>query len=229
MLPGKHLHLYAVDSKHSSVLRKHLVARGYQLTLFHSIGGLQDLLDQEQPDLLIWATPHGSSSSAKQLEYLVARHPLLRCLILLDSTSYVDRSLWLNAGADAVLSCPYAIEELQAWINALLRRTLAPSTQHPSITYADLSVDLVRRHTLRAGVQIKLTVKEFDLLVYFLRHPDQVLPRLQILHAVWGASWSGDDNLLDVYIRYLRKKIDLPGLTPLIHTERGIGFVLRQD
>ena len=70
-------------------------------------------------------------------------------------------------------------------------------------------------------------MKEFDLLLYLLRHKEQVLPRQQILHAVWGDTWVGDDNLLDVYIRYLRKKIERPDLEPLIHTIRGVGFMLK--
>ena len=132
-------------------------------------------------------------------------------------------------GADVVLSRPYALEELQAWISSLLRRSRSSPTPHSgALTYADLTVDLVAHQVRRASQDIKLTVKEFDLLVYFLQHPEQVLPRLQILHAVWGSGWRGDDNLLDVYIRYLRNKLDVPGSPPLIHTERGVGFVLRQ-
>ena len=96
----------------------------------------------------------------------------------------------------------------------------------PLLVHRDLSVNTDQRAVLRADAPVKLTVKEYDLLLYLLRHVGQVMPRQQILHAVWGSTWTGDDNLLDVYIRYLRKKIEKPELEPLIHTARGVGFML---
>jgi two-component system response regulator MprA len=91
----------------------------------------------------------------------------------------------------------------------------------------DLAVNTDTRSVSRAGDLLKLTVKEYDLLLYLLRHQQQVLSRQQILIAVWGDTWVGDDNLLDVYIRYLRKKLERPDLEPLIHTVRGVGFMLK--
>ena len=230
MLPGAQLHLFDADPQHSSLLQKHLALAGQQLTCFATVEQLQAALMLEQPEILLLVPPVEQLHSPDCLDLLRVDHPFLTVLVLLDSASYQDRALWLKRGADVVLSRPYALEELQAWITSLLRRSRSSPTPHSgALTYADLTVDMVAHQVRRAGQAIKLTVKEFDLLVYFLQHPEQVLPRLQILHAVWGSGWRGDDNLLDVYIRYLRNKLDVPGSPPLIHTERGIGFVLRQE
>ena len=95
------------------------------------------------------------------------------------------------------------------------------------LAHRDLNIHPKQRLVRRRGDVIRLTVKEYDLLLYLFSHKEQVLPRQQILHAVWGETWVGDDNLLDVYIRYLRKKIERPDLEPLIHTIRGVGFMLK--
>ena len=135
----------------------------------------------------------------------------------------------LQAGADDVLSIPYAFEELIARLHALLRRSAMGRNDNAGslLCCGDLVVSTDDRQVSRAGQPIKLTVKEYDLLLCLLRHQQEVLSRQRILHAVWGDTWVGDDNLLDVYIRYLRKKIERPYLEPLIHTVRGVGFVLR--
>ena len=228
MLPGAQLHLFDLEPQHCSLLQKQFALAGHQLTSFPTLDELVAALKLEQPNLLLLVPPVELLRSPDFLDPLRADHPLLPILVLLDSQSYQDRALWLKRGADAVLSRPYALEELQAWISSLLRHSSSSQLAHNGlITYADLRVDLVAHQASRAGQKIKLTIKEFDLLVYFLQRPEQVLPRLQILHGVWGQSWRGDDNLLDVYIRYLRKKVDAPHSTPLIHTVRGIGYVLR--
>ena len=148
---------------------------------------------------------------------------------IFDSSHYSLRVTALSAGCDDALSSPYAIEELIARIQALLRRSRMGHQDAigSSICYTDLLVDTDRRQVWRAGQPVKLTVKEYDLLLCLLRNRQQVLPRQRILHLVWGDTWVGDDNLLDVYIRYLRKKIERPDLEPLIHTVRGVGFVLK--
>lgn len=230
MLPGAQLHLYDGNAQHAALLQKHLVLAGHQLTLFSAFDALMAALSRELPEILLLVPSPDQLQDPEEIQRLREAHPALLILVLLDSAFYQDRAIWLRAGADVVLSRPYALEELQAWIISLLRRSGSPASAHGSqLVYADLSCDLSGHQVSRAGQVIKLTVREFDLLVYFLQHPEQVLPRLQILHAVWGSGWRGDDNLLDVYIRYLRNKLDVPGSTPLIHTERGIGFVLRQE
>jgi two-component system response regulator MprA len=161
---------------------------------------------------------------------LRAVHPFVPILVLFRSDSYGDRVKLLRAGADDVLSAPYALEELLARVEALLRRSAfnlhASDSDSAVLRHRDLSVHTDQRTVQRGGKPIKLTVKEYDLLLHLLKHHGVVQPRLDILKAVWGHTWVGNDNLLDVYIRYLRKKIERPDLDPLIHTVRGVGFML---
>ena len=153
----------------------------------------------------------------------------LPIFVFTDSNHYGSRVAALQAGADDVLSIPYAIEELTARLHALLRRARMGVNDLVGsfLSYGDLVVNTDERQVVRSGQPIKLSVKEYDLLLCLLRHQQQVLSRQRILHLVWGDTWVGDDNLLDVYIRYLRKKIERPDLEPLIHTVRGVGFVLK--
>ena len=134
----------------------------------------------------------------------------------------------LKAGADDTLSSPFALEELDARLEALIRRS--SGVQQPGNilrTYADLELNTDSRMVKRSGVTEKLTVKEFDLLMFFLERPGKAMPRKTILQGVWGQGWTGDDNLLEVYIRYLRKKVERPGHEKLIQTVRGVGYMLR--
>jgi DNA-binding response OmpR family regulator len=149
----------------------------------------------------------------------------------LSPQSNSNRIALLDAGVDILLPWPMPVDELVAQLRALQRRladlTTTVAVVSAPLHWRDLSVDPTSREVRRAGQLLRLTVKEFDLLTYLLEHHGVVLERQQILKAVWGETWVGDDNLLDVYIRYLRKKIERPDLEPLIHTVRGVGFVLK--
>lgn len=134
-----------------------------------------------------------------------------------------------NAGSDDVIcfSCAYA--EIDARFNALMRR-LKPNTLSSGSTiiqFEDLELNLATREVVRGSVVTKLTIKELELFLVFLRNPLQPLKREAILNSVWGHSWSDDNNLLDVYIGYLRKKISREGLPGLIHTVRKFGYMIR--
>ncbi|MFO8238822.1 MAG: response regulator transcription factor, partial [Prochlorococcaceae cyanobacterium] len=140
-----------------------------------------------------------------------------------------ERVAALDAGADDYLTKPFSIEELLARVRARVRRNgAAEAGASELLNFADLTVNTAAREVRRAGREIHLTVREYDLLLQLLRHPNRVQERLALLHAVWGEPFVGDDNLLDVYIRYLRRKIDQPGEAKLIHTVRGVGFMLKQ-
>jgi two-component system copper resistance phosphate regulon response regulator CusR len=146
-------------------------------------------------------------------------------LILTARDDVHDRVRGLDAGADDYLAKPFAVAELLARLRALLRRgTATPSV----IRVADLTVDLLGRTVERAGRRIELTAKEFALLEYLARHAGEVLTRTMISEHVWDMNFDGFSNVIDVYIRYLRKKIDEPFATRLIHTRRGIGYVLAE-
>lgn len=132
----------------------------------------------------------------------------------------------LDSGANDYLVKPFELDELLARVRAQLRPRRA--TSRNLFEFADLSMNLKTREVFRNQQPISLTPKEFDLLHYFLEHPREVLPRNRILEAIWKWDFEGEDNVLEVYIRYLRKKIEPEGSTRLIHTIRGIGYVLRE-
>lgn len=136
-----------------------------------------------------------------------------------------DRVAGLDAGADDYLTKPFALAELLARVRALIRRGTAQSSQ---LNVGDLSLDLASRQVMRGGKRIELTPKEFTLLHYLIRHRDHVVTRSMIAEHVWDMSFDSGSNVIDVYIRYLRSKIDAPFDTKLIHTRRGIGYVLSE-
>ncbi|MFE5756968.1 response regulator transcription factor [Streptomyces massasporeus] len=146
-----------------------------------------------------------------------------------------DRVTGLDAGADDYLVKPFELDELFARIRALLRRSsyaaavgVADPADEDALTFADLRMDLATREVTRGGRQVELTRTEFTLLEMFMAHPRQVLTREQILKAVWGFDFEPSSNSLDVYVMYLRRKTEAGGEPRLVHTVRGVGYVLRQ-
>ena len=148
-------------------------------------------------------------------------------LILTAKDSVEDRVKGLDMGADDYVTKPFAFEELLARIRVLLRKKAGRSTNQ--LTAGDLILDLNSHKVTRAGTDIKLSSKEFSLLECFLLNKDIVLSRQKLETLVWGYEYSGASNMIDVYVRYLRKKIDEPFDKKLIHTVRGAGYVLREE
>jgi heavy metal response regulator len=144
-------------------------------------------------------------------------------LILSAREELSDRVRGLDAGADDYLPKPFAFAELLARLRALLRRGTARAS---AIEVADLKVDLVTRKVQRAGKNIELTAKEFALLEYLARHAGEVVTRTMIAEHVWDMNFDSFSNVIDVYVRYLRRKIDEPFQPKLIHTRRGVGYLL---
>ncbi len=145
-------------------------------------------------------------------------------LMLTARGSVEDRVTGLNVGADDYLTKPFAMEELLARINALLRRKERRFDDTLQLTVGDLTLDMVRHEARRAGTVIDLTAKEFALLEYLMRHPGQVLSRTQIVDAVWRYDMEALSNVVDIYIHYLRDKIDQGFSRSLIKTVRGVGY-----
>ncbi len=156
--------------------------------------------------------------------------PDLPIVMVTAKDSIPDRVRGLKTGADDYVTKPFAIEELLARIEALLRRSGATGSVVPSDTrlvVADVVLDTTTREVTRGKHYLDLTTKEYELLDYLMRHPRQVLRREQIYDAVWGYDFGGESNVLDVYIRYLRNKLECHG-PKLIHTIRGVGYVLKE-
>ena len=140
-----------------------------------------------------------------------------------------DRVSGLDAGADDYLVKPFALRELQARVRALLRRSGEAPGESAVLTYADLSLDPVAHEVRRGDRVIELSKTEFLLLELFLRHPRQVLTRSQIFENVWGYDFGATSNALGVYMGYLRRKTEEAGEARLLHTVRGVGYILREE
>lgn len=147
-------------------------------------------------------------------------------LMLSARTSVTDRVAGLNAGADDYLAKPFAFDELLARVNALLRRR--QSSDRELLRFTDLSLDTGTREVKRGPDTIDLTAQEFDLLEFFMRNPRQVLKRARIHERVWGYQFDAESNVIEVYILYLRSKLEVNSHSRLIHTLRGVGYILRE-
>ena len=145
-------------------------------------------------------------------------------LILSARNEVKDRVSGLNLGADDYLVKPFAFEELAARVVALLRRSGAPPGR--VLRHADLELDQATREVRRSGHLIDLTAREFALLRYFMEYPRQVLSKNQLLEAVWGYDYVGDSNVVEAYVSYLRRKLNVSGEPDLIQTVRGSGYRL---
>jgi two-component system response regulator MprA len=175
--------------------------------------------------LLDWGLP--DFSGVEVCERLRATGVTTPVLMLTAHDEVAERVRALDAGADDYLTKPFSIAELLARVRVQLRRSQLSKGEESQFGLGDLSLDLMRREVKRDGLLIELSQREFELLLFLIREPERVHGRQAILDAVWGSPFIGDPNLLDVYVGYLRRKIERPGLPQLIHTVRGVGFTLR--
>ncbi len=216
------------DPKIQAVLRRGLRLEGYQVEV--AADGPEALATlRAEFDLLVLdlSLPGLDGLAVCRRVREVMDIPILM-LTARDTVS--DKVSGLESGADDYLVKPFALEELLARVRALLRRR-APQLggPHDGLSYADLVLNPVTRETRRAGKRLELTAKEFDLLEFFLRHPRHVLTREQIFRAVWGSDFLGGSNVIDVYIRSLREKLETDAQPRLLHTLRGVGYSLRHE
>lgn len=208
------------------LLRRSMAYEGYQVDT--APDGEQGLIlaRDEHPDLVVldWMLPGMDGLEVCRRLRAGGSVPIL---MLTAKDTIQDRVQGLDAGADDYLIKPFELDELLARIRALLRRTQPERVQ--VLTFNDLSLDTGTRQASRKGRQIALTAKEYDLLELFLRHPRQVLTREMIFDRVWGYDFGGESNVLDVYIRYLRQKLEEAGESRLLYTVRGVGYVLKDS
>jgi two-component system response regulator MprA len=207
------------------VIRRSLAYEGYKVDVaFDGETGLS-IAQENKPDLVIldWMLP--GMDGLEVCERLRASYNLPIIMLTAKDTTQ-DRVHGLDAGVDDYIVKPFELEELHARIRALLRRT--QPERMPVLSFADLSLDTSTRQATRKNRVITLTAKEYDLLELFLRHPRQVLTRDVIFDRVWGYDFGGESNVLDVYIRYLRQKLEAANEIRLLHTVRGVGYVLRE-
>ncbi len=220
-----HILLVEDEKKVASFIQRGLEAEHYTVDVAHDGElGLIRVFDGDY-DLLILDVMLPKRDGLSVL-HKVRRHKLnIPVLLLTARDTVADKVAGLDHGADDYLTKPFAFEELLARVRALLRRG-APMPA-PVLTLADLRLDLVTRQVTRANKRIELTAKEFALLEFFLRHPGRVLSRTLIAQHVWGVDFDTFTNVIDVYVNYLRKKIDTDCESKLLHTVRGAGYVLK--
>ena len=214
------------DSKTADMLRRTLIYEGYRV--LKAANGVEALayVRDFRPDLIVldWAMPMMDGLSVVERLRRTDHTPVL---MLTGRGALDDKVKAIQSGADDYLVKPFAPEELVARVRALLRRSLSQFIGGTA-EYADLTLDPKSREVRRGERLISLSPREYDLLAYFLRQPGQVLKREQILQDVWGYDFGGDSSVLDVYVGYLRAKLEAGGEPRLIHTMRYVGYVLKE-
>lgn len=221
----QHILVVEDDPKLAEFIASELTLEGYQVTV--APNGIEGLTIARNSDLdlliLDWMLP---SISGLDLCLRLRQTGVQIPIIMLTAKDEIpDRVTGLNAGADDYVTKPFSIEELIARVKARLRRT---NSEAPELMeFEDLKLNHLTREVYRGSQLIELTVKEFELLELLLRHPRQVMTRAQILDHVWGYDFMGESNIIEVYIRALRIKLEQSNPKRLLHTVRGVGYVLR--
>jgi len=216
------------EARIASLISRTLRLEGYQVevapngetALEKAISNPADLvvLDVMLPDI-------DGLEVCRQLRMAGCDEPVL---MLTAKDAISDRVAGLDAGADDYLVKPFAFDELLARVRALLRRAAPPDTSVP-LQFADLELDPTTRQARRGEREIELTAKEYDVLELFMHHPRQVLTRDIIYDRIWGYDFGGESNIIEVYVRYLRAKLEAGDEPRLIYTLRGVGYVLREE
>ena len=213
------------DPEIVSFLKRGLVYEGY--TVETASNGLEALtrVREREPDMVILdiMMPGIDGTEVSKRLRAAGNVPIL---MLTAKGTVADKVAGLDSGADDYLVKPFAFDELLARVRALLRR------HHPkedeTLRFSDLSLDAAAREVTRGKRKINLSAQEFNLLELFLRHPRQVLTRELIYEKVWSYDFAGESNVIEVYVRYLRSKLEAEGEPRLLHTVRGVGYVLKE-
>ena len=221
-----HILLVEDEVKLAKFVELELGFEGYQVSVANDgLTGLT-MAREAQPDLILldWMLPGMTGLEiCRRLRSTGDKVPII---LLTAKDEVSDRVAGLDAGADDYVVKPFSVEELLARVRARIRRTSEESSED-ILQFEDLKLNRSTREVYRDSRLIELTAKEFDLLEYLLRHPRQVITRDRILEEVWGYDFMGDSNIIEVYVRYLRLKLEANHEKRLIQTVRGVGYVLR--
>ncbi|PWW40981.1 MULTISPECIES: response regulator transcription factor [Paenibacillus] len=218
------------DEKIVSMLRRGLAFEGYDVqTASNGAEGLSKLMDKE-PDIVVLDVMMPQIDGFEVCRRLREAGSKVPVLMLTAKDEVQSRVTGLDTGADDYLVKPFALEELLARVRALLRRKAdIADTPDNRLMYEDIILDNDSREVLRDGQRLELTAKEFELLNLFMQNPKRVLSRDLIMDKIWGYDYSGESNVLEVYIAMLRQKTEEYGGKRLIQTIRGAGYILRGD
>lgn len=218
------------DPRVSALLRRGLEEEGFSVEQAYDGLAGKDIALQEDFALLIVDVMLPTLDGLSLCRQIRKARPRLPILMLTALGATDDKVSGLDAGADDYLVKPFEMRELVARIRALLRRYAErPNSDSALLTFADLTMNLNTRTVQRQGREILLTPKEFKLLEYFLKNPNRVLTRAEIAENVWGIHFDTGTNFIDVYINYLRNKVDKGFDQKLIHTRPGMGFILKSE
>ncbi|WP_203362855.1 response regulator transcription factor [Bacillus sp. REN10] len=217
------------EEKIARVIQLELTYEGYETETASTGTEALDKFHKGQWDLILLDVMLPGLSGMEVLRRIRSNDSIVPVILLTARDSVIDKVNGLDHGANDYMTKPFQIEELLARIRACLRMTsLLYQEKQLDIQISDLRIDEKAREVTRGGQTIELTPREFDLLLFLAQHPQQVLNREQILNDVWGFDYYGDTNVVDVYIRYLRKKMDHGFSKPLLHTVRGVGYMLKE-
>jgi heavy metal response regulator len=215
------------EKKVAGFIKKGLEEEGYAVDLAgDGKTGLEMALDRVH-DLIVLDIQLPKMDGLSVLDALRREKVAIPVLLLTVRATIEDKVLGLDAGADDYLTKPFAFQELVARVRALLRRHA--EVKQPMLQIADITLDPARRTVLRGDRKLDLTTREFALLDYFMRNPGRVLTRTMISEHVWDYDFDSETNVIDVYVNYLRKKIDSDREQKLIHTVRGVGYMLKGE
>ena len=215
------------EEKVSAFVRRGLEQSAYAVDVAGTGEEALDYLATTTYDAVVLDVMLPGISGLEVVRELRRRNQAMPVLALTARSGVDDRIEGLDAGCDDYLPKPFAFQELLARLRALLRR--ATTVRLPELVYRDLKLDPASRTVTRDGRRIELTNKEYALLEYLMRHPEQVLTRNVLLEQIWGYDFDIQSNVLDVYMNFLRKKIDAKFARKLLHTVRGVGYVLREE
>jgi len=213
------------DPEIVSFLKRGLTFEGYSVETAGDGAEALAKIREREPDLVILDVMMPGINGIEVARRL-RQASAIPILMLTAKGTVADRVAGLDSGADDYLVKPFAFDELLARMRSLLRRV--QPVEGEVLRFMDLSMNTVTREVTRGNDAIELTAQEFNLLELFLRHPRQVLKRDMIYEKVWGYDFGGESNVIEVYMRYLRSKLEAAGQPRLIHTVRGVGYVLKE-
>ncbi|MEW9669764.1 response regulator transcription factor [Ammoniphilus sp. 3BR4] len=215
------------DHKIGMMLKRSLEYEGYEVKVVHSGEDALLIIHEESFDLIILdiMLPGLDGWGICQEIRINNTVPII---MLTAKDEVEERVKGLDMGADDYVVKPFALDELLARIRAQLRRHQPPKEKEDILTFSDVTLNSASRECKRSGQKIDLRGKEFDLLEYFMKNPNIVLSKDQILHHVWGYDYAGESNVIEVYIASLRSKLEQHGQARLIQTVRGLGYILRE-
>jgi two-component system response regulator MprA len=215
------------EAEIAGYLRRGLTFEGYTVEIASDGRQALDIAREQPPDLVVLDLMLPGIDGLEVARRLRAASDV-PIIMLTARDAIPDRVAGLEAGADDYLIKPFAFEELLARIRVQLRRRQREDAA-TVLHYGPLTMDLAAHEVTIGDRRVDLTAKEYDLLELFMRHPQQVLTRDVIYDRVWGYNFGGESNIIEVYVRYLRQKLEAHGEPRLIHTVRGVGYILREE